>query len=188
MVMGKIEATMGTAGRTGLQRDADIEARNGRRDDAGAWGELVRRFAPYVHAIAVRAYGLPEREAHEVFEEVFLRTFLQLDELRDDEVKRAWIVRLTRRVAADQHRMARGHDLEPPEDLLQELEDALRVREAMRRLPAVQREVVQRFYVEGQGKAMTAEALGMSVEDVASNVRSARRRLRGQLGSVTRRR
>ena len=39
--------------------------------DTAAWGELVDRYSPYVHAIAVRAFRLDDREADEVFQEVF---------------------------------------------------------------------------------------------------------------------
>jgi DNA-directed RNA polymerase specialized sigma24 family protein len=66
--------------------------------ESSAWGELVRSFAPYVHAVA-RGYGLAEAEAEEVFQEVFLRTWL-LGEPEDDKAMRARIVELTRGVAA----------------------------------------------------------------------------------------
>src|ERR687898_490613 len=77
--------------------DAAVVARC-RGGDAAAWPELVRAFAPYVHAIAVRGYRLSEQDAEDVFQEVFLRTWQRLDALRDDAAIRPWLGQLTRRV------------------------------------------------------------------------------------------
>src|SRR5918997_7071724 len=70
-----------------VTRGRDLEM-GGAMDDQASWAEVVRSFAPYVHAMAVRAYGLGEREAEEVFQEVFLRTYLRLGELDGDEARR----------------------------------------------------------------------------------------------------
>src|SRR5947207_973156 len=55
-----------------------------RAGDHGAWAELVERYSRYVYAIAVRAYGLAESDAEDVFQEVFARTYERLGALRDD--------------------------------------------------------------------------------------------------------
>ena len=89
---------------TGVERqDADVVARC-RTGEDGAWQELVRRFSPYVYAITVRAYRLSEEDAEDVFQEVFLRTWEHLGELRNDASIRPWIGQLTRRLTIDRLR------------------------------------------------------------------------------------
>src|SRR5215218_9644689 len=96
--MGTLVAAMDVA-----CADAELVAscRNG---DAGAWPELVRRYSPYVHAIALRAYRLNAEDAEDVFQEVFVRAWQHLDDLRDDAALRPWLGQLTRRLAVDRIR------------------------------------------------------------------------------------
>ena len=77
-----------------------------RRGDPAAWSALVRRYGAYVHAIAVRGYRLDEADAEDVFQEVFARTYDQLDALRDDGAVRPWLGQLTRRLCIDRLRAA----------------------------------------------------------------------------------
>ena len=102
-----------------VTRGRDLEI-GGAMDDQPSWAQVVRSFAPYVHAVAVRAYGLGEAEAEEVFQEVFLRTYLRLGELNDDEARHAWVTSLTREVAAGRSRGA-----PPSAELLDRLDAAL---------------------------------------------------------------
>ena len=147
------------------------------RDHTSSWDELVRLFAPYVHAIAVRAYRLPEPEAHEVFREVFASTWERLDELDGDDAVRTWIATLTRRLA-QQAREGLAGDVEPEaEALLAKLDDALTVREAIRRLPPTQREVATRYWLDAQDEPAIAAAIGLPVEAVTAYLKRARRRL-----------
>jgi DNA-directed RNA polymerase specialized sigma24 family protein len=148
----------------------------------GGWSDLVQRFAPFVHAAAVRGYGLAEDDAREVFQEVFECTWARLAKPDAAPNLQDWIVHETRRVAA-----SRGGP-EPADDGLCWLEDALAVREGIRRLPAEQREIAHRFMVERQDLRTVAEAVGRDVGPVADEVRRARRRLRRELDDVRRRR
>jgi RNA polymerase sigma-70 factor (ECF subfamily) len=170
--------------------DAQLTARC-RRGDPQAWPDLVRRFAPYVHAIA-RAHGLQEHDAEDVFQEVFVRTWQNLDRLRTDEAIRPWIGQLTRRLAVDRIRVlsrtrARANldDVAslPSDDALVALDDAITVRVAMSRLPALQQEILRRVYVDDQSHATIAAALGIAEGTVASRASRARHRLRSLLGS-----
>ena len=119
---------VGVKERQMVTRGRDLEM-GGAMDDPTPWAQVVRSFAPYVHAVAVRAYGLGEAEAEEVFQEVFLRTYLRLGELDGDEARCAWVTSLTREVAA---RRSRGAP--PAAELLAELDGALR-REQRRSRP-----------------------------------------------------
>src|SRR6266571_3546800 len=55
-----------------------------RAGEAEAWNELVERFSRYVYAIIVRGFRFREREAEDVFQEVFARVYDRLGSLRDD--------------------------------------------------------------------------------------------------------
>jgi RNA polymerase sigma-70 factor (ECF subfamily) len=158
--------------------------------DPEAWPEFVRRFAPYVHAIAVRGYRLSEQDGEDVFQEVFIRAWTHIGSLRDDAAVRPWLGQLTRRLAIDRLR-ARAresarqdlemlHD-EPAHDALAGLADALVVRDAVDRLPGIHREIVDRFFVEGQSHATIAADLGIAEGTVASRISRARERLRIEL-------
>jgi RNA polymerase sigma-70 factor (ECF subfamily) len=163
-----------------------------RRGEPDAWPEFVRRFAPYVYAIAVRGYRLNEHDAEDVFQDVFLRAWTHIADLRDDTAVRPWLGQLTRRLAIDRLR-ARAretvradldtlHDV-PARDALDALDDALTVRDAIARLPGLHREIVNRFFVEGQSHATIAADLGIPEGTVASRICRARQRLRVQLTS-----
>ena len=158
-----------------------------RQGDEAAWPELVRAFAPYVHAIAVRAYGLSEQDAEDVFQDVFLRTWKNLGRLRSDDAIRPWIGQLTRRLCVDRLRSnARELTTEDLDgrtpfvaaDALAQIDDALTVREAISHLPAIQQEIVERALVRGESHAAIASALGIAEGTVASRISRARQRLR----------
>jgi RNA polymerase sigma-70 factor, ECF subfamily len=185
--------------RVGDARDAetsrDLVARC-RRGDPEAWPQFVRRFAPYVHTIAAHGYRLSEQDAQDVFQEVFLRAWTRLDTLRDDAAVQPWLAQLTRRLAIDRLRSRAREavretvrdDLDdlrhvPTEDPLEALEEALIVREAIDSLPAIHRDIVDRFFVEGQSYATIAAELGVAEGTVSSRICRAVDRLRLQLAA-----
>jgi len=149
----------------------------------------VRAFAPYVHAIAVRAYRLSEQDAEDVFQEVFLRTWQNLGRLRSDDAIRPWIGQLTRRLCVDRLRSSAreltcdGLDdgMAAAADALAQIDDALTVRQAVERLPSIQQEIVERALVRGESHAAIAASLGIAEGTVASRISRARQRLRALL-------
>ena len=62
-----------------------------RRGDEAAWNDLVERYQRLIYAIPRRA-GLSEEQASDVFQEVFLTLFEKLDEIREPDRIRSWIV------------------------------------------------------------------------------------------------
>lgn len=62
-----------------------------RRGDEASWDELVNRYQRLIFAIPRRA-GLSEEQSADVFQEVFLTLFEKLDEIRQPEKVRSWIV------------------------------------------------------------------------------------------------
>jgi DNA-directed RNA polymerase specialized sigma24 family protein len=154
--------------------ETGFTSRGRRSDDLEGWHEIVRRFAPYVHAVCV-AHGLTEDSAEPVFEEVFTRMWTEIDRLADDEALRARVTMLTEAVAAGSTRTTL------PADVLRSLADALNVHEAARGLPASQRELLQRGVVDGQDEITIAGALELGPDVVAEQLQAARTRLRARL-------
>ena len=168
-------------------------ARACRTGDEQAWTELVRRFARYVHAIAVSAYRLSEDDAEDVFQEVFARTYEHLDRLRSDEAIRPWIGQLTRRLSIDRLRVSGrerlGDDaleqIEARADrTLHDIELALSIRAAMQTLPENCHEILDRFFARDETYHDISEALGIPMGTIASRISRCLTKLRAELGDV----
>lgn len=59
--------------------------------DESAWDELVERYQRLIITVPRRA-GLSEEQSDDVFQEVFLTLFEKLDEIREPEKLRSWLV------------------------------------------------------------------------------------------------
>jgi RNA polymerase sigma factor (sigma-70 family) len=170
--------------------DAELVARCRTGDDA-AWAMLVERFSRYVWAVAVRGYGLAERDAEDVFQEVFFRTWQHLPRLRSDEAIRPWIGQLTRRLCVDKHRGARR---EQPVDVLPEtaerdaelerLAEALTVRDALGRLSESCQVILERFFIRDEPYETIGRALEIPGGTIASRISRCLGRLREALAGA----
>ncbi len=107
-----------------------------------SWEELVSRYGRLVYSVA-RRYGLAEADAQDVFQNVFVIVYRQLDGVRDRERLPAWIIRTTQREcyrlgARLSARPIVEQDLAnleaPAEDLVVMWEHRVLVRVALRRL------------------------------------------------------
>jgi RNA polymerase sigma factor (sigma-70 family) len=166
--------------------DAELVARC-RNGDAAAWDELVERFSRYVLAIATRAYGLREADAEDVFQDVFARIWERLDTLRNDDAFRPWVAQLTRRCCVD-HIRAGSREVavdEPPEEavegMLDELDEALTLREAVAALGTECTEILDRFFARDESYRSIAEALDLPQGTVASRISRCLAKLRLEL-------
>lgn len=74
-----------------LERDDAELLRRCRRGDETAWDRLVERYQRLIFTIARRA-GLSEAQAADVLQEVFLTLFEKLDEIKQPEKIRSWLV------------------------------------------------------------------------------------------------
>ena len=175
----------------GVLSDADLVARCRRGEDA-AWRELVERFSRYVYAIATRAYGLRERDAEDVFQEVFARAYERLDTLRSDQAIRPWLAQMTRRVSVD--RLRRSHrevprepadlDMADPEDTIAEIDEALTVREALTLLPDECQELLDRFFARDQSYRTLGEVLDLPAGTIASRISRCLKKLAEELRKI----
>jgi RNA polymerase sigma factor (sigma-70 family) len=167
-----------------------------RAGEQAAWRELVRRYSPYVFSILVRAYGIPEQQARDVFQEVFLRCWERLDSLRDEAALRPWLGQVTRNLAREHlRRVGRQEGRERPlgdvenaevESALDEIDEAVAVREEMAHLPDDCREILERFYVEDEGYRAIAAALGLTTGALAGRKARCLDLLRGRLERTNR--
>jgi RNA polymerase sigma-70 factor (ECF subfamily) len=157
--------------------DAALVARCRVGDDA-AWRELVDRFSRYVYAIAIQGFRLSQQDAEDVFQEVFARVYERLDSLREDEAVRPWIAQLTRRLCIDRLR-ARAHESDadldelpeaPAEDVLETIEEAFDVHEAMAELPENCRQILDRFFAQDESYRTIGDTLGLPAGTIASRI------------------
>lgn len=154
--------------------EGGLVPRGRRSENMEGWREIVRRFAPYVHAVC-RANDLPEKDAERVFEEVFTCVWTEIDRLEDDDALRARVIDLTEGVAGGSAQTAATGEV------LGTLSLALQVHEAARGLSSSQRDLLRRGVIERQDEATIAEALDLGQDAVAEQLQAARLRLRGRL-------
>jgi RNA polymerase sigma factor (sigma-70 family) len=157
-----------------MEADAELVGRCLRGEET-AWDELVERYSRYVYAIVYQGFRLTGPDAEDAFQDVFLRVYDRLGSLRNPEALRPWIAQLTRRVCLD--RLAATGREEPaevaPADLertLEELEEAVTVREALEGLPVDCQEVLDRFFCRDESYRTIGEALGIPAGTVASRI------------------
>lgn len=139
----------------------------GRRE---AWEALVSRYAAYVHAVAIRAFGMSSDEAEEAFQAVFTKVFTNLGQYRRDARFRTWLAQVVRSVCIDQMRArsraarhalplgcasewedgsepAPGTAITNADDEISRLADRVMVRQALAKLPEESRRLLYlRFY------------------------------------------
>jgi RNA polymerase sigma-70 factor (ECF subfamily) len=167
--------------------DADLVARC-RAGEREAWNALVERFSRYVYAIATQAYRLSHEDAEDVFQDVFSRTYEHLGRLRSDEAIRPWIGQLTRRLCVDRLRAARRVELEASAEeveafdlRLEQIEDALTVREALAQLSDDCQEILDRFFCRDQSYREIGDEVGIPAGTIASRISRCLGKLRERL-------
>jgi RNA polymerase sigma factor (sigma-70 family) len=184
-----LEATRKASGSLpGALADADLVSRC-RHGDQQAWTELVDRFSPYVYAIVVRGFRLPQQDAEDVFQDVFARTYEKLDTLRNDASIRPFIAHLARRLAIDrQHAASRveprenaGETVGIDDDVFAEIDEAMTVREALATLPNNCRELLDRFFARDESYRTISAALEIPPGTIASRISRCLAKLRVEL-------
>lgn len=158
------------------------------RGEAAAWQALVQRYQRLVYAVGRRA-GLDDHAAADVFQTVFARLVEHLPRIRDTSRLQAWIVTTAKReVLAHWRRGQRtvsltsdggadgeqsDHDVADeapiPEAVLEELQQAERLRRALERLDARCRDLLLLVFREDDDALPydeVARRLGMPVGSV----------------------
>ena len=154
-------------------------------DDAG-FEELVRANERLVFGLARGVLG-DFAEAEDVAQDVFLRAYRKLEGLRDRQKFRAWVARMSIRLALNRRRgLRRAHvrDAEwlrgaPP--AVAPASD-LALRQAIARLPHKLRSVLLLCAVEGMDAAEVARILRVPDGTVRSRLHLARKQLLLEVG------
>jgi RNA polymerase sigma factor (sigma-70 family) len=150
-----------------------------RAGDPGAWDAIVARFQPLIDAV-VRKHGLGEADGRDASQEVWVRVFEHLGDLREPQALPGWI----RTTAAHECvRVVSGHGREravDPQDgdldvaVPLSAEDAVvaadgwaRVTRALAELPRTSREVLLAVVVDPSlGYREVSERLGIPVGSI----------------------
>lgn len=163
-----------------------------REGDPGAWRELVEQFGDYVYAIAVRGFRLPAQDAEDVFQEAFARAYEEIATLRDDGAIRPWLGQMTRRLCIDRIRASAREvsdgavaDAGAVDARLEQIDEAVVVHEALRRMPDHCRAVLERFFLRDQSYLEIAAALDIPAGTIASRISRCLAKMREELEGRT---
>lgn len=150
--------------------DAELVARC-RAGNQAAWNTLVRRFQRLIYTVPRRA-GLSDDQAADVFQIVFSRLFEHLDRLDDPSRVQAWLVTTAKRESLRVLELSRRIvDLNPgsgdeddgsdpldrfagnsplPEELLSDLQQQDRLREAVLQLDERSRQFIELLFLQDE--------------------------------------
>lgn len=152
-----------------------------RAGDRQAFSTLYDRHARLVRAIAYDASG-ELAAAEDIAQEVFLKAFRKLHQLRDAERFVPWLIGIARRAAVTWQRGQRRdrHEFLPSPEvpMAAASDDGLveELRAAIRRLPSRERLALHIFYLEGQPADAARAALGLSSSGFYKLIERARQR------------
>jgi len=158
-----------------------------RAGDDSAWALLVERFSRYVYAICSQGFRLGRHDAEDVFQDVFTRAYENLSKLRNDDAIRPWLAQLTRRLCIDRiresTREAPAEEVEPDglDELIETLDDALTVREAMARIGEPCGDMLDRFFARDQSYRTIGEELDLPAGTIASRISRCLEKLKGAM-------
>lgn len=146
--------------------DPTFLVRRAQQGDRDAFATLYDQYAPLIRAIAYDLVG-DFAATQDIAQDVFLKAFCRLNQLRKPERFGAWIAQIARRAGRDWQRTKRRdrHEFRPqPPELPAALEDnsAIELLQAIRRLPYRERMALHIFYLDEQPAEMARKTLGLS--------------------------
>lgn len=128
--------------------------------DEQAWSTLIAKYKNLIYSIPLK-YGAPPQDAADIFQSVCLEMFSELPRLRNVEALRSWIIKVTshqayhwkrklRQRAEDELTPVNEEELsaELPPDVLEEIQRAQILREAVASLPPRCQEIIRLLFFE----------------------------------------
>jgi len=190
-----------------LERDEPALIERIKRGEKDLFHELIR---PYERGVYLAAYSIlrHEADAEEVAQEAILKAFAHLDQLREEEKFKGWLLLIAVNEAKMRRRKDRRRMYESLDDAGGESEDGefmprqfadwreiasetlerkeirIAVKRAMDGLPEIYREVFVLRDVEHLTVMETAKALGISLASVKTRLHRARLQMRELLAPV----
>ncbi len=167
-----------------------LQAQSGNRD---AFGRLVTQFESSVFAVVYRRLR-NSAEAAEVTQEVFLRAFRKLDQLREPERFVGWLKRIAVRLsinravrrppevvcAPESFSFYSDGNASPYEPVFAK-ERATELRKGLSQLRRMDRETLEAFYFEGQSLKEMSDRFASPVGTIKRRLHTARARLKDAL-------
>ena len=164
--------------------------------DRRAFDELVNEFHSRVYGIVMQRLR-NTAEADEITQEVFLRAFRKLDQLKEPAAFAGWLSQIATRLAINRavrrpaecmcepqsFEMMHEVDDNPAAGLLQE-EDVQQLRLGLDRLGQMDRQTLSAFYFEGQSLKEMAEVFDSPIGTIKRRLHTARHRLRDVMGAM----
>jgi RNA polymerase sigma-70 factor (ECF subfamily) len=176
---------------TDILRELVLRAQAGSRD---AFDTLVEHFEPTVFAIVLRRLR-NRAEASEVTQEVFLRAFRKLDQLREPERFAGWLKQIAVRLAINRA-VRRPQEFSTDSEVMSSvaeqapetpLESLLRAEQreevwgGLQRLGDMDRETLISFYINGNSLKEMSEEFDSPIGTIKRRLHTARHRLRDEL-------
>jgi RNA polymerase sigma-70 factor, ECF subfamily len=161
----------------------------GRPIDRRAVDQLVVEHLPAALRLAARLAG--DAHAEDLVQEALCRVLRQWKSFRGESSFKTWLLQIVVNVDRDRRRRTRPESLDPgdvpspaagPSELAAATELQQKLRAAVDRLPARQREVAHLMWGEGLSAAETASVLGIAEANVYVNLHHARTRLAATIG------
>lgn len=162
--------------------------------DREAFGLLAREFEGMVYGVTLRRLR-NQAEAAEVSQDVFLRAFRKLPQLREPERFVGWLKRIAVRLSINRATRRPPEVIQAPETLPtkapppdQPLERVLRteraheVRSGLSQLKPLDRETLIAFYFEGRSLKELSIRFESPIGTIKRRLHTARSRLRAVLG------
>ncbi len=150
--------------------------------------DAVIKFSRLVFGLALSNTG-SKSDAEDVFQETFLAYHRCTKVFKDDEHRKAWLIKTTinmsRRVTSASWRKKRvslGYEPDSKEDFTLKTEEQTIIHNAVAKLPEKYRVPVWLFYFEEMPSKSIGKALGVSDNAVRSRLSRGREMLRKTLG------
>ncbi|MCC7014568.1 MAG: sigma-70 family RNA polymerase sigma factor [Planctomycetes bacterium] len=162
--------------------------RAAQRGDRGAFARLYESYAPVVHGVLI-AHARAS-EVRDLVHDVFVSALRNLERLDEPAHFGAWLCRIARNRARDDHKRMRpelGLVHEPARVSVEDHGDAelaARVLRALRDLPEAYRETLALRLVEGLSGPQIADRTGMTPGSVRVNLCRGMKLLRERLGEL----
>lgn len=170
--------------------------------DQDALGMLYERYSRAIYSFSLRIVG-DAQVAEEILQEVFVRAWQQGGSFQSARgTLITWLLSITHNLSIDEVRRRKRRpqkaESEEPEAILATLADdgsnveeevwlsSLRVsiQDALKQLPAAQREAIELAYFQGLTQREIAETLGEPLGTIKTRMRLGMLKLREQLGPV----